>query len=79
MPGHLPGMGRELEPELDCRSYKIVVDYIEVCKTIGDIAYLMNHDLLKEEQIYANLYKIAKRMKKGGEDDLEIITIVSQA
>jgi len=79
MPGHLPGMGRELEPELDCRSYKIVVDTIEVCKTTGDIAYLMNHDLLKEDQIYADLYEIAKRMKKGGEDDLEIIIIVSQS
>jgi ornithine cyclodeaminase/alanine dehydrogenase-like protein (mu-crystallin family) len=72
------GMGQELEPELVCRSDKIVVDDIELCKTIGDIAYLMNHGLLREEQIYANLYEIVRGIKRGRVNELETIVVVSQ-
>ena len=72
------GMGQELDPGLVCQSNKIIVDDIELCRTIGDIAYLMNQGFLKEDQIYANLYEILTGIKKGRENRGETIVVVSQ-
>jgi alanine dehydrogenase len=72
------GMGQELDPQLVLKSDKIIVDDIELCKSIGDIAYLMNHGLLKAHQIYGNLYEIFGGIKQGRESNSEIIVVVSQ-
>ncbi len=72
------GMGQELDPQLVLKSDKIIVDDIELCKAIGDIAYLINHGFIKEHQIYGNLYEILGGIKKGRESDSETIVVVSQ-
>ncbi|MBI2999826.1 MAG: ornithine cyclodeaminase family protein [Deltaproteobacteria bacterium] len=72
------GGGQELESQLVCEADKIVIDDMELCKSIGDIAYLIGHGLMAEHQIYGNLYEIFEGIKKGRENDSEIIVVVSQ-
>lgn len=72
------GMGQELEQQLVCTSDKIIVDDIELCKAVGDIAYLIKNGFLNENQIYGNLHDIFKGIKKGREADSERIIVVSQ-
>lgn len=72
------GMGQELEPELVCKSDKIIIDDIELCKSVGDIAYLINNGFLNESQIYGNLYEILGGIKKGRQNGSEKIVVVSQ-
>ncbi len=72
------GMGQELEPDLVCGADKIIVDDIELCKSVGDIAYLMKNSFLEESQIYGNLYEIMRGIKKGRENNDETIVVVSQ-
>lgn len=72
------GMGQELEPDLVCGADKIIVDDIELCKSVGDIAYLMKNSFLEERQIYGNLYEIMRGIKKGRENNDETIVVVSQ-
>ena len=72
------GMGQELEPDLVCGADKIIVDDIELCKSVGDIAYLMKNSFLEESQIYGSLYEILRGSKKGRENDNETIVVVSQ-
>jgi alanine dehydrogenase len=72
------GMGQELEPDMVCGADKIIVDDIELCKGIGDIAYLMKNGFLKEDRIYGNLYEILRGIKRGRENGDETIVVISQ-
>lgn len=72
------GIGQELDPQLALDADKIIIDDIEQCKSIGDIAYLLNNKYIREEDIYGDIYDILGRTKKGRVDNLETILVVSQ-
>ncbi|MDQ2824344.1 MAG: ornithine cyclodeaminase family protein [Verrucomicrobiota bacterium] len=63
---------QEIDPALMASS-KVVVDSLEQCASIGDLHHAISQDLMRQENVYAELDEIVAGQKPGRASEEEII------
>jgi alanine dehydrogenase len=63
---------QEIDPLL-IASAKLVADSVEQCATIGELHHALNKQLMTKENVHAELGEVIAGLKKGRENDQEII------
>jgi alanine dehydrogenase len=62
---------QEIDPEL-MASCKVVADNLEQCSTIGDLHHAISRDLMRKENVYAELADVVAGKKPGRTNEDEI-------